>query len=229
LKQKSPIHLDVSNWGAAIFDMDGVVVDTVPIHFRAWKKMAEDYARAFTFEDYKAKVDGIPRIDGARAILEGMDEETVLAASDKKQHYFLELLGKEEIPTYPSTLDLITELRRLQIRVAVISSSKNAPLILERIGLAHDIDALISGGDIQRGKPDPDIFLQAARRLGITPENCIVFEDAVLGVEAAKRAGMFCVGIDRYQAPGRLAKADIVISDVAEVSVDHLRRWFTRT
>jgi beta-phosphoglucomutase-like phosphatase (HAD superfamily) len=155
LKQKSPIHLDVSNWGAAIFDMDGVVVDTVPIHFRAWKKMAEDYARAFTFEDYKAKVDGIPRIDGARAILEGMDEETVLAASDKKQHYFLELLGKEEIPTYPSTLDLITELRRLQIRVAVISSSKNAPLILERIGLAHDIDALISGGDIQRGKPDP--------------------------------------------------------------------------
>jgi beta-phosphoglucomutase len=209
--------------------MDGVVVDNVPIHFRARKKMAEDYARAFTFEDYKAKVDGIPRIDGARAILEGMDEETVLAASEKKQHYFLDLLGKEEIPTDPSTLDLITELRRLQVRVAAISSSKNAPLILERMGLVQNIDALISGGDIQHWKSDPDIFLQAARRLGIAPENCIVFEYAVLGVEAAKRAGMFCVGIDRYHAPDRLAKADIVIRDVAEVSVDHLRRWFTRT
>jgi beta-phosphoglucomutase-like phosphatase (HAD superfamily) len=119
--------------------MDGVVVDNVPIHFRARKKMAEDYARAFTFEDYKAKVDGIPRIDGARAILEGMDEETVLAASEKKQHYFLDLLGKEEIPTDPSTLDLITELRRLQVRVAAISSSKNAPLILERMGLVQNI------------------------------------------------------------------------------------------
>jgi beta-phosphoglucomutase len=207
--------------------MDGVIVDTVPIHFQAWKRMAEEYGRPFTFEDYQAKVDGIPRIDGARAILEGMDEDTVRAACEKKQQYFLEFLGKEKIPIYESTIDLIAELRRERISVAVISSSKNAPLILQRIGLNHKIDALISGGDIDRGKPDPDIFLKAAARLGIEPQACIVFEDAVLGVEAAKRAGMFCVGIDRYNAPERLAKADIVIKDLGDVSVDSLRRRFT--
>jgi beta-phosphoglucomutase len=213
---------------AAIFDMDGVIVDTVPIHFQAWKQMAKDYGRPLTFEDYQAKVDGIPRIDGARAILEGMDEDAVRAAGEKKQQYFLELLGKEKIPTYESTIDLIAELRREGISVAVISSSKNAPLILRRIGLGHKIDALISGGDIERGKPDPDIFLKAAARLGIEPQACIVFEDAVLGVEAAKRAGMFCVGIDRYSAPERLAKADMVIRDLGDVSMDSLRRRFTK-
>lgn len=207
--------------------MDGVIVDTVPIHFQAWKRMAEEYGRPFTFEDYQAKVDGIPRIDGAGAILEGMDEDTVRAACEKKQQYFLKFLGKEKVPIYESTIDLIAELRRERISVAVISSSKNAPLILQRIGLNHKIDALISGGDIDRGKPDPDIFLKAAARLGIEPQACIVFEDAVLGVEAAKRAGMFCVGIDRYNAPERLAKADIVIKDLGDVSVDSLRRRFT--
>ena len=125
MKKESRSDSDVKTWSAAIFDMDGVIVDTVPIHFQAWKRMAEEYGRPFTFEDYQAKVDGIPRIDGARAILEGMDEDTVRAAGEKKQQYFLEFLGKEKIPIYESTIDLIAELRRERISVTIIPSSKN--------------------------------------------------------------------------------------------------------
>jgi beta-phosphoglucomutase len=209
-------------WGAAILDMDGVVVDTVPIHFKAWKRMAEDYGRPFTFEDYKAKVDGIPRIDGASAILQGFDRQTIEDAAERKQGYFRALLSDEEIPVYQSTIDFIDLVRARQIRVAVISSSKNAPFILERIGLLDRLDAVVDGHGITRGKPDPEIFLIAARRLERRPNACIVFEDAVLGVTAAKRAGMICIGIDRYGDPRRLAEADRVIRDIDEISCEAL-------
>jgi beta-phosphoglucomutase len=215
-------------WSAAIFDMDGVVVDTVPIHFQAWKRMAEDYGRSFTFEDYKAKVDGIPRIDGTRAILQGMDEATVLKAGERKQAYFLELLGQGEIPTYDTTLKLIAELQERGIRVAVISASKNAPAILERIGLLEKLDAVVSGLEITHGKPDPQVFLVAAQKLGADPAACVVFEDAVLGVEAAGRAKMACVGIDRYASPDRLAKADLVIADAGEITPERLEELVTQ-
>lgn len=209
-------------WTAAIFDMDGVVVDTVPLHFQAWKKMAEEYGRPFTFEDYKAKVDGIPRIDGTRAILEGMDDATIREAGKIKQKYFLEFLRQGEIPTYATTLKLIIDLQGRGIRVAVISASKNATRILERIGLLEKLDAVVGGNDIARGKPDPQVFLFAAQKLGVDPAGCVVFEDAVLGVEAAKRARMACVGIDRYGSPSRLEKADLVIADVGEITPDRL-------
>ena len=211
-------------WEAAIFDMDGVVVDTVPIHFKAWKRMAEDYGRPFSFEDYKAKVDGISRIDGASAILRGFDRQTIETAAEKKQEYFRALLSDEEIPVYQSTINFMDLICTRQIRVAVISSSKNAQFILERIGLMGRLDVVVDGRSITRGKPDPEIFLLAAEQLERDPNTCIVFEDALLGVTAAKRAGMICVGIDRYGDPQRLAEADLVISDISEISHEALQK-----
>ncbi len=211
---------------AAIFDLDGVVVNTVPIHFKAWKRMFNEYGHEFTFDDYKLKVDGIPRYDGARAILTELSEEEIREAGNKKQGYFRELLDAEEIPRYETTINLIDQLQEAGIKVAVISSSKNCPLILQRINLFDRLDTVISGQDITKGKPDPQIFLMAAERLRAMPRQCVVFEDAVLGVEAAKRGEMKCVGIDRYDNPKRLAKADIVVKDAGEVTVSTLKKMF---
>lgn len=211
---------------AAIFDMDGVVVDTVPIHFNAWKRMFADYGHDFTFEEYKEKVDGIPRIDGAKAVLTKLSDDQIIEASNKKQEYFLEEIVNAPIPKYQSTIDLIFDLKSRGIKVAVISASKNAPSILERIGLIEKLDASVSGHDVTKGKPDPQVFLIAAERLGKAPSESIVFEDAVLGVEAAKRAKMKCVGIDRYGDRSRLEKANIVVSDLSEINYDDLIKLF---
>ncbi|NQU18994.1 beta-phosphoglucomutase family hydrolase [bacterium] len=207
---------------AAIFDLDGVIVDTVPIHFKAWKGMFSEYGRDFTFEDYKQKVDGIPRFDGAKAILTDLSGEDIKKACDKKQGYFLESIEKDEIPIHRSTIRLIEELKSRSIKIANISSSKNCKPILKKTGTTNLMDAIVDGNDITKGKPDPQIFLMAAERLGVVSSNCIVFEDAVLGVEAAKRAKMYCIGIDRYNSPDRLKEADIVVSDLKELDYNKL-------
>ena len=202
---------------AGIFDLDGVIVNTVPLHFKAWKKMFAEYGTEFSFEDYKNKVDGIPRTDGARAILTDLDEEELQKGATRKQDYFLEFLNSEEIQVYASTISLIDGLKSNGIKVGAISSSKNCKYILDKIGLTPKLDTIITGNDITQGKPHPQIFLFAADRMKVSPDNCVVFEDAVLGVEAAKRAGMFCIGIDRYGEKERLSKADHIVSDLSEV------------
>ncbi|MEE8328374.1 MAG: beta-phosphoglucomutase family hydrolase [Thermodesulfovibrionia bacterium] len=210
----------------AIFDLDGVVVDTVPIHFEAWKRMFEEYGKNFTLRDYKEKVDGIPRTDGGRAILTDLSTKELIKATDKKQKYFLEYLKKEKIPVFKATVKLIKELGNKGIKIAVISSSKNSPYILKRIGIIKLLDAEVNGGDITKGKPHPQIFLMAVKEMGLKPKDCVVFEDAILGVEAAKRAKMLCVGIDRYNAPRRLEEADIVVKDLKEINYDKLISLF---
>ena len=208
---------------AAIFDLDGVVVNTVPLHFKAWKKMFGEWGKKeFTFEDYKQKVDGIPRTSGARAILTDVSQSQLEEACKAKQDYFLELIESEGVPVYETTVKLIKEMRARQIKVALISSSKNLPRIIKVGGLTDIWDVIISGHEITRGKPDPQVFLTAAQRLKMPAGQCVVFEDAVLGVEAAKRGGMPCVGIDRHGTPDALAKADVVVSDLSEIDCDKI-------
>jgi len=211
---------------AAIFDMDGVVVDPVPLHFNAWKRMFGAYGHDFTFEEYKQKVDGIPRIDGAKAVLTELSDEEVMTAATRKQDYFLDELDKCDIPIYKTTFDLIYDLQTRGIKVAVISASKNAPKILNRVGLDKKLNAIVSGHDVTKGKPDPQVFLMAAEKLGADPSECIVFEDAVLGVEAAKNAHMVCVGIDRYGDPTRLAKANVIVTDLGEIDYEKITELF---
>ncbi len=211
----------------AIFDLDGVIVHTVPIHFKAWQKMFSEYGKEFSFQDYKDKVDGIPRSRGVRAILTELSEEELNKAATRKQDYFLEFLEKEGITVYDSTINLVKELKKENIKVSVISSSKNCLHILQRAGIDVLFEVIITGNDIKKGKPDPDVFLLAAQRLGLKSEECLVLEDAVLGIEAACRAKMKCVGIDRYHSPKRLSKANIVVSDLSEVNFDKLKKLFS--
>ncbi|MBU1853181.1 MAG: beta-phosphoglucomutase family hydrolase [Candidatus Omnitrophica bacterium] len=211
---------------AGIFDLDGVIVNTVPLHFKAWQRMFKEYGKDFTFEDYKQKVDGIPRTDGAKAILDDISEDELKKAGDKKQGYFLQYLENEKIPVYNTTVDLIKSIRDSSLKVGVISSSKNCLPILKKTGLVDLFDVIITGNDITKGKPDPQVFFMAAEKISVSPNKCVVFEDAVLGVQAAKAAGMKCIGIDRYGKPERLNKADLVVSDLGEVDLGKIKALF---
>jgi len=223
----------------AIFDLDGVIVNTVPIHFKAWRKLFTKYGEKFTFQDYKTKVDGIPGLNGARAILapfrgpvrvprNKLPEKEVVKAANKKRKYFLEFLKKEKIPVFKSTVKLIKELRRKKIKIAAISSSKVAKHILKKTKLFNLFDTVVTGDEITKGKPDPQIFLLAAKRLKLKPKDCVVFEDALLGVEAAKKAKMFCLGIDHYNDPLRLKKAILIVKDLKEINYNKLKQLYNR-
>lgn len=208
-----------------ISDLDGVLVNTVPAHFKAWKKMFSEYGRKFTFKDYKKKVDGIPRMDGARAILRGLSPDELKKAADKKQKYYLDYIAKKGVMTYKTSAALLKDLKARGIKIAVISASKNCGLILKKTGIDKIIDAKVDGNDIKRGKPDPEVFLKALGKLGLKKYECAVFEDAYLGVEAAKTAGIFTVGIDRYNNPERLKKADVIVNDLREMKYGKLKEF----
>lgn len=210
----------------AIFDLDGVIVDTVPLHFEAWKRMFSEYGKVFTFQNYKEKVDGIPRLDGARAILTDLDKDELEKAASKKQDYYLELVNKGDIKVYRSTVSLIEDLKRRTVKIAAASSSKNCRYILEKTKIIGLFDAIVGGGDFKKGKPDPEIFLLAAQRIGILPADSVVFEDAKLGAEAAKNGGMLCVGIAREGNKELLKKADIIVSDLSEIDYEKLKGLF---
>ena len=212
----------------AIFDLDGVIVNTVPLHFKAWKKMFSEYGIDFTFDDYKAKVDGIPRCDGAKAILKGRSEAEIEKAAAKKQVYFVELIESEDVPVYPSSVDLIKELKSHDKKIAVASSSRNCKRILQQTKIIHLADAIVDGTDLTHGKPDPQIFQMAADRLACPHQECLVFEDAVLGVEAAINGNMLCIGIDRYGNPARLAKANLVVDDLSRVNYNVIEELFKK-
>lgn len=212
----------------AIFDLDGVIVNTVPIHFKAWRKLFTEYGKKFTFQDYKTKVDGIPGLNGARAILAKLPEKEVVKTANKKRKYFLEFLKKEKIPVFKSTVKLINELRTKKIKIAAISSSKVAKHILKKTKLFNLFDTVVTGYEITKGKPDPQIFLLAAKRLKLKPKDCVAFEDALLGVEAARRAKMFCLGIDHYNDSLRLKKANLIVKDLKEINYNKLKQLYNR-
>jgi beta-phosphoglucomutase len=188
--------------------------------------MFSEYGIDFTFEEYKSKVDGIPRYDGARAILKDLSDREIKDAADRKQKLFLEFIEKEDIPMYTSSIDLIKELKSHNKKIAIASSSRNCKRILQRAKIIHLVDTVVDGNDLTRAKPDPQIFQLAAQRLGCAYAECIVFEDAVLGIEAAVNGKMLCIGIDRYNNPARLAKANLIVKDLSEVDYKTIEGLF---
>ncbi|HSL67970.1 MAG TPA: trehalose-phosphatase [Actinomycetota bacterium] len=241
--------LDLGALDAVIFDMDGVVTDTAATHASAWKRLFDAYLErrsARTGEpwrpfdpdaDYRLYVDGKPRYDGVRSFLASRgitlpegdpsdppDRETVCGLGNRKNASFLGLLEEEGARPYPSTVELVRELRTAGVRTAVISASRNMSEVLEAAGVADLFDARVDGVDADRlgfpGKPDPAVFLEAARKLGVEPGRAAVVEDALAGVEAGRRGGFgLVVGVDRSGHPDDLlrAGADVVVPDLAEV------------
>lgn len=184
---------------AVIFDLDGVIVSTDECHYQAWRAIAEREGVPFD-RHVNDKLRGVGRLESLNIILDGSSRvysevEKAELAEEKNQMYrgLLARIGPRDI--LPGVMTCLRVLKKLGIRTAIGSSSKNARLILDQIGLTTVFDEIVDGNDIVRGKPDPEVFVLAAARLGVPAEECIVVEDAYAGVEAALLAGMVCLGV----------------------------------
>ncbi len=208
---------------ACIFDLDGVIVDTAKYHYMAWKRLAEKLGISFTSTDNE-KLKGVSRMASLDIILEIGEKrlsewEKQKLAAQKNEWYveFINTMTPDEI--LPGASEFINELKRNNIRVALGSASKNTPLILERVGMDHIFDAVADGNNVSKAKPDPEVFLKAAELAGVETAGCVVFEDAIAGVEAALNAGMVCIGIGE---PRVLKDAHLVINGLYEMDLNKL-------
>jgi beta-phosphoglucomutase family hydrolase len=209
-----------------IFDLDGVLVDTVPAHFAAWHRLFQEEGYHFDEAVYHDKVDGRPRQDGVSAVMVGASAEQIEAAATRKDGYFLELIEQGQFKVFESSVDFVNASRRAGLRLATASSSRNVRYILEKVGLLEKFEAVVGGDDVERGKPDPSIFLTAADRIALDPGQCVVVEDAVSGVIAAKTGGFFCLGVERSNQPARLSGADMIVPDLGYLDLSDLRSVF---
>lgn len=179
---------------AVIFDLDGVIVTTDDCHYTAWKKMADDEGIYFD-RKINERLRGVSRMQSLEIVLEKSDkaytEQEKLALAAKKNAYYVDLIQKlTPHDVLGGVMKNLETLKEHGIKIAIGSSSKNTPIILNRIGLADYFDAVSDGNNIKNSKPDPEVFLKAAEMLNIAPENCMIVEDADAGIEAGKRAGM---------------------------------------
>lgn len=184
---------------AVIFDLDGVIVSTDECHFQAWKRLADSEGIYFDREINK-RLRGVSRMESLAIILERSAKHYSTAARERlaavKNDYYRELIADlTPAQILPGVMKFLGDLREAGLKLAVGSSSKNTPLILERIGLADFFDAIADGNEITKSKPDPEVFLLAAQKLGILPSNCAVVEDAEAGIEAALAGGMLVLGV----------------------------------
>ncbi len=232
-----------ASFAAALFDLDGVLTPTADVHMDAWRRMFTDYFEAhgitpaYTDADYFAYVDGKPRYDGVRSCLasrgvtlpdgtpdDAAGTETVCGLGNAKNDMFAAILRDEGVTPYPGSVALIDHLESVGCAMAVVSSSRNAPAVLEAAGLAHRFEIVVDGQVAADtglpGKPAPDTYLKGAELLGVPKELAVVIEDAMSGV-AAGRAGAFglVVGVDRGAGAEDLKEggADIVVADLEEL------------
>lgn len=256
----SSARLDLREIEAFLFDLDGVVTRTAGIHAMAWKQLFDDFlerrarmegTRFLPFdpvEDYKKYVDGRPREEGVKTFLEarkvvlpvgtpedGVEVETVNGLGKRKDVYFLENLARHGVDICDGAIEFIENSRTRGVRTAVVSSSQNCAAVLVKAGITGLFDVRVDGVDRRQsgllGKPAPDMYLEAARRLGTPPARAVVFEDAFVGVEAG-RAGkfLFVVGIGRGRHAIELEAhgADIVIAGLRELSLDNYAHGYER-
>jgi len=243
----------------AIFDLDGVITGTAKVHSLAWESMFnfflknhaeindEPYVPFDPAHDYHKYVDGKPRMEGVKSFLASRDielpfgelddnpeKETVCGLGNRKNSLFTEILIKEGPEVYTSSVELINNLIAKGVRIGIASSSRNCQLILKLSKLEHLFETRVDG-EVSivmglKGKPNPDIFVTAARNLGLEPHECVVVEDAISGVQAGSRGNFGMVlGIARDIEGGKLKEngADIVVRDLAEITIEEIEQWFT--
>jgi alpha,alpha-trehalase len=241
--------VDLRRFDAVLFDLDGVITDTAAVHAAAWKQLFDDFLRARSaatsdpfveFDlaaDYREYVDGKPRYEGVRSFLASRGIElpfgdpddppgdtTICALGNIKNLNFNKVLRRDGAKIFDTTVELIKRLKADGVRVAVVSSSKNTPTILEVAGLTDLFEQRFDGNDAQRlglkGKPTPDTYQKAADLLGVPYEKAVVVEDAISGVQAGRAGGFgLVVGVDRHGEADALREngADVVVSDMGEL------------
>ncbi len=208
---------------AVIWDMDGVIADTAPYHFQAWQEVFQKRGVTFTENDFRRNFgqrnDTIIRNASGEGILQS---ELDAIASEKEKNYRQRVRGN--IKPIPGAIKLMESLKEHGFCMALASSApmENIQLIIGGLAINDYFQAIVSGREVKEGKPNPQGFLLAAQKLGVEPENCIVVEDAIAGVAAAKRAGMHCLAITTTHPRTSLRKADLVVDTLEAVSVNDL-------
>ena len=202
-----------------IFDLDGVLTDTAEYHYQAWQRLADEDGIPFDRERNEA-LRGVSRRHSLELLLAGRvyPEEQMLEMMERKNRYYQELL-KQVTPDdlLPGVCNLLEALRAAGIKIAVGSASKNAREVVQRLQIEPCLDALADGYSVVRPKPAPDLFVYAAGLLHVCVSECVVFEDAAVGVEAAKTAGMYAVGLGPVE---RVGQADLVFPDLSNVTLN---------
>jgi beta-phosphoglucomutase len=221
-------NLDPALIKAVIFDLDGVIVDTAHYHFLAWKRLANELGIELTLEDNE-RLKGVSRMHSLEIIL-GLGGGNIALTSHEKEQLankkntwfvdYVERMVPEEI--FPGVKVLLTKLRERGIKVGLASSSKNAKTVLQLLHIQDAFDVIVDGTMVTNSKPDPEIFLLAASKLGVPPALCVVFEDAEAGVEAALAAGMKCIGVG---APDQLKKANRIIAQTGDFKLETLEEF----
>jgi len=209
---------------ACIFDLDGVVVDTAKYHYLAWKRLARELGFDFNLSDNE-KLKGVSRMDSLNILLQigGIepDQKEKDRLADKKNNWYKEYISDmEPEEVLPGVISFFEVLKLNRYKMALGSASKNAKTILEKTNLLSWFDAIVDGTLATKAKPDPEVFLLGAKALKVHPKECVVFEDAEAGVEAAIRAGMYCIGVGDAQI---LGKADRIIHSLEEMNLEKLQ------
>jgi len=214
----------MSNIKACIFDLDGVIVDTAVYHYKAWKRLANQLGFDFSEEDNE-KLKGVSRVRSLELILQWGGVTKTKAEQDElaaeKNAWYVDMISHMtpgEI--LPGAKEFVESCRAAGLKIALGSASKNSGMILDKVGITHLFDAIIDGNKVSKPKPDPEVFLKGAEELNIAPADCVVFEDAIAGIEAAINGGMRSVGIG---SPEVLGKANLVVSGLNEMSLEKLR------
>ncbi len=212
---------------ACIFDLDGVIVDTAKYHFLAWQRLAEALGITFTKEDNE-RLKGISRMASLNIILDiggvTLRDEEKVALLEKKNTWYLALIkDMDESEILPGVEDLLHELRDNNIGIALGSSSKNAKRILRLISLEEYFETIVDGTVITNAKPDPEVFLTGAKNLNQKPEDCVVFEDAEAGIQAAINADMKSIGCGEEAS---LGAANFVVQSLEAVNVNRIKSLF---
>ncbi|MDN5284149.1 MAG: Beta-phosphoglucomutase [Mucilaginibacter sp.] len=213
----------MNNIKACIFDLDGVIVDTAVYHYKAWKRLANELGFDFTEADNE-RLKGVSRMRSLEIVLQcgGItkteSEQKLLAA--QKNAWYVEMINQmTPAEILPGAQEFVEACRAAGIKTALGSASKNSMTILEKLHITHLFDVIIDGNKVTKAKPDPEVFLKGAEELGIEPKYCVVFEDAIAGIEAAKAGGMKAVGIGK---PDVLHEADLVVSGLDKMTLNKL-------
>lgn len=210
---------------ACLFDLDGVLVDTAIYHYQAWKRLANTLGFDFT-ETQNEQLKGVSRVESLNKILAwgnvSKTEDEKLALATLKNTWYVDMINKmTPAEVLPGTVDFLTAIHKAGYKLALGSASKNSGIILEKTNLTHFFDEIVDGNMVTKSKPDPEVFLKGAELLGFKPSECVVFEDAVAGVEAAKSANMKAIGIGEKNV---LTDADLVVSGLDKLTVRDLER-----
>ncbi len=201
--------------------MDGTLIDSTQMDYEAWQRAMREYDAEFPYEEYIAKL-GAKSSEIARQYLDISDEE-IDALISRREGYFKQLVDEKGLSLLPHAEQFLQQLRNAHLKTALATGANQEKLafILEKLPLRQYFDAFVTADDVSNGKPDPEVFVQAAAKLGVDPAHCVVMEDATNGLQAAKTGGMRCIALTTTRGADQLQGADLIVNGYAEIDLLH--------